>query len=104
MLAPIHSPPMSPIQPSQKRRLTDNNRAFLGEVVCGDLEVERGRSLSYAARDVVVGAVAGAEPAAKVAGLADGDASEMGADAYYSVVSINNNLYVGCIWHVTHQP
>jgi hypothetical protein len=66
---------------SKKVALTDNNRALLGEVVSGDLEVERGRALSYAARDVVVGAVAGAEPAAKVAGLADGHTAEMGADA-----------------------
>jgi hypothetical protein len=61
-------------------RLTDDNLALLGEVVRGDLEVERRRSLSYATRDVVVGSVAGAEPAAKVAGLADGDTTKMGAD------------------------
>jgi hypothetical protein len=62
--------------------LTDDNLALLGEVVGRNLEVERSRSLSYAARDVVVGAVAGAEPAAKVAGLTNGDTSEMGADTW----------------------
>jgi hypothetical protein len=50
-------------------QLTNDNLALLGEVVRRNLEVERRRSLSYAARDVVVGSVAGAEPAAKVAGL-----------------------------------
>lgn len=61
-------------------RLTDNHLAVLGKVVLGNLEVERRRSLSYATGDIVVGTVAGAEPAAKVAGLANGNASEMGAD------------------------
>ena len=65
-------------------RLTNHHLAVLGEIVLGNLEVERRRSLSYAARDVVVGSVAGAEPAAKVAGLADGDTSEMGADTCYN--------------------
>jgi hypothetical protein len=64
----------------QHLRLPNDHLAVLGEVVLGNLEVERRRALSYAARDVVVGAVAGAEPAAEVAGLADGDTSEMGAD------------------------
>lgn len=67
--------------------LTDDQQALLGEVVGGDLEVEGGRSLSYPAGDVVVGAVAGAEPAAEVAGLADGDTTEMGADTYRMKVS-----------------
>jgi hypothetical protein len=63
-------------------RLTNNHLAILLEVVRGNFEVERRRSLSYATRDVVMGSVAGAEPAAKIAGLADGDTSEMGADTY----------------------
>jgi hypothetical protein len=88
MLAPIHTvPPPHPLIPTL--RLTDDNLAVLREVVRGDLKVERRRSLSYAARDVVVGAVAGAEPAAEVAGLADGDASEMGADTCNIMVSSN---------------
>jgi hypothetical protein len=61
---------------------TNDNLALLGEVVRGDLEVERRRSLSYATRDIVVGSVAGAEPAAEVAGLADGHTTKMGADTY----------------------
>lgn len=68
---------------TRPNRLTDDHLVILFEVVRGNLEVERRRSLSYAAGDVVVRAVAGAEPAAKVAGLADGDASEMGADACF---------------------
>lgn len=61
--------------------LSDDHLAVLAEAVLGDLEVEGGGSLSYATGDVVVGAVAGAEPAAVVAGLADGDTAEMRADA-----------------------
>lgn len=81
MLAPIDTASSpNPLATLHMRNLTNDNLALLGEVVCGDLEVERGGSLSYAARDVVVGSVAGAEPAAKVAGLADGHTTEMGAD------------------------
>jgi hypothetical protein len=64
----------------QFNRLTNDHLAVLWEVVLWNLEVERGGSLSYATGDVVVGTVAGAEPAAKVASLADGHASKMGAD------------------------
>jgi hypothetical protein len=60
--------------------LTDNHLAVLREIICRNLEVEGRRTLSYAARNVVVGSVAGAEPAAKVAGLANGHTSKMGAD------------------------
>ncbi len=66
---------------TRARELTDNDLALLGEVVRRNLEVEGGGSLSYAARDVVVGSVAGAEPAAKVAGLTDGHTTEVSADA-----------------------
>ena len=61
--------------------LTNDNLALFGEVVFRNFEVERGRSLSYAARDIVVRAMARAEPATKVAGLSNGNATEMGADA-----------------------
>jgi hypothetical protein len=82
MLAPIDTASSPPYRYfTQCANLTNDDLALLGEVVGGDLEVERGGSLSYAARDVVVGSVAGAEPAAKVAGLADGHTTEMGADA-----------------------
>ena len=67
---------------SRSPRLTDNQLAVVGEVVRGDLEVERGGAFPDAARDVVVGAVAGAEPTAKVAGLADGHATQVCADAW----------------------
>ena len=63
--------------PQFRNALTNDYLALFREIVLGDLEVERGGSLSYAAGDVVVGTVAGAEPAAEVAGFADGDASEM---------------------------
>lgn len=71
-------------------RLTDDHLAVLWEVVLRNLEVERCGSLSYAARNVVVGTVARAEPAAKVASLANGDTTEMGADTYC--------LLVRCSW------
>ncbi len=61
--------------------LTNDQLVLLGEVVFGDLEVERSRSFPDAARDVVVRTVAGAEPTTEVAGLADGYATQMVADA-----------------------
>jgi hypothetical protein len=67
--------------------LTDDQLALLGEVVLGDLKVEGGRAFPDAAGDVVVGAVAGAEPTAVVAGLADGDTTQVGADACCGRVS-----------------
>lgn len=60
--------------------LTNDNLAVFREVILRHLEVEWCRSLSYAARNVVMGTVAGAEPAAEIAGLADGNASKMSAD------------------------
>jgi len=60
--------------------LTDNKLVALAKVVGGDLEVERGGAFSDAARDVVVGTVAGTEPATVLAGLADGNATQVGAD------------------------
>lgn len=60
--------------------LTDDDLALLGEVVLGDLEVERRRALADAARDVVVRTVAGAEPTAEFTSLADGDTTKVGAD------------------------
>lgn len=62
-------------------RLTNHQLAVVSERVLWNLEVERGGSFPDAARDVVVGSVAGAEPTAVVARLADGYASEMCADA-----------------------
>lgn len=68
-------------------RLTNHQLAVVPKRVLWDLEVERGGSFPDAARDVVVGSVAGAEPTAVVARLADGYASEMCADACVSMVS-----------------
>lgn len=65
------------------RFLTNDKLVILGEVVLGNLQVERRGALSYPARDVVVGAVAGAEPAAKVTGLANGDTTQVGADTQH---------------------
>lgn len=72
-------------------RLTNDKLAILGELVVGDLEVQRGRSFPDTARDIVVRTVARAEPATEVTGLADGNATQMGADAYChdkSIVSL----------------
>jgi hypothetical protein len=63
--------------------LTDNQALVGRKVILGHLEVERRRTLPYTARDIVVGAVAGAEPAAEVAGLADGDTAQVRADAQH---------------------
>ena len=64
-------------------RLTNDKLAILGELVVGDLEVQRGRSFPDTARDIVVRTVARAEPATEVTGLADGNATQMGADACF---------------------
>ena len=65
--------------------LTDDQLALFGEVVCGDLEVQRSRTLPDTAGNVVVGTVAGAEPTAKVASLADRDTTQVGADTCFIV-------------------
>lgn len=73
----------SPLHPHQYQRhhLTDDDLALLRETVLGYLEIQRGGTLSYASGYVVVATVAGAEPAAEVAGFADGDAAEVGTYA-----------------------
>lgn len=45
-----------------------------------NLEVERRRTFSNTAGDIVVGTVAWAEPTAEIAGFTDGDTTKMGAD------------------------
>lgn len=67
---------------SSSGSLTNDNLSIFREVVAGHLKVERSGALSYASRDVVVRTVAGAEPAAEVASLADGNTTEMGADTW----------------------
>jgi hypothetical protein len=61
-------------------RLTDNQGLILGEAVGGNLQVQRGGALANTAGDIVVRTVAGAEPAAVVTGLTDGDTTQVGAD------------------------
>lgn len=68
---------MIPFLPS----LSNNDTILLREIILGDLQVQRRGPLPRPARDVVVGAVAGAEPASEIAGFADGDAAEVCADA-----------------------
>lgn len=64
-------------------RLTDDQLAILGEIVLGNLEVERGRTLPYSAGDIVVRTVARAEPTAVVTGLTNGDTTQVGADTQH---------------------
>lgn len=61
-------------------RLTDNQGFILGEAVGRNLQVQRGRAPANTTGDIVVGTVAGAEPAAVVTGLTDGDTTQVGAD------------------------
>lgn len=57
--------------------LTNNQVGFLTKVVRWNLEVQWRRSLSYASRDIIMRAVARAEPSSEVAGFSDRDASQM---------------------------
>lgn len=68
-------------QPFSFTLLTNNEGILAWEAILRNLEVQRGRTLSYTAGDVVVRTVAGTEPAAKVTGFADRDTTEMGAHA-----------------------
>lgn len=69
------------LQPYKSRTiLTDEKGILGGKVIGGDLEVERGRSLSDTTGDVVVRAVAGAEPATVVTGFTDGHTTKVSAD------------------------
>lgn len=61
--------------------LTNENLGLFGELVRGDLQVEGCRSLTDATAGVVVRTVARAEPTIVLAGIADGDAAQVGADA-----------------------
>lgn len=65
------------------RCLTNDELVILGEVVLGDLQVQGCGALSYPARDIVVGAVARAEPTTKVTGLTNGDTTQVGADTQH---------------------
>mmetsp|Transcript_29702 Transcript_29702/g.95781 ORF Transcript_29702/g.95781 Transcript_29702/m.95781 type:complete len:265 (-) Transcript_29702:52-846(-) len=62
--------------------LADEEFVVAEEFVGRDFEVEWRGALADAAGDVVVGAVAGTEPAAVVAGVGDGYASEVSTDSH----------------------
>jgi len=84
-VSPINTPPPRTIDPSfymyKCDCLTNDHLAFFREIVLWYLEIEWCRAFSYAAGNVVVRTVAGAEPAAEVTGLADRDTSKVSADA-----------------------
>lgn len=65
---------------TQYPSLTDDQLVLLGELVLGDLQVERSGALPYTSGDIVVRTVAGAEPTTKVTSLADRHTSQMCAD------------------------
>ena len=73
--------------------LTNDELAVLGEIVFRNLKVQRCRSFSYTAGDIVVGTVAGAKPTAVVARFADGDTTQMGADACFQII---NPTFLSC--------
>lgn len=59
----------------------DELRVFFHKAIARDFEIERGRTLANAARNVVVGAVARAEPAVIITRVGDRHATEMSTDA-----------------------
>lgn len=61
--------------------LTNNKEFICGEVVFWDFQVEGGGAFPDATRGVIVGSVAGAVVAAKLASVGDGNASKVGAHA-----------------------
>lgn len=67
-------------------RLTDDEGFFVRELVCGDLEVQWGRTLANTTGNVVVRTVAGAEPTAKVTSLTNRDATKVSADTYIKLL------------------
>lgn len=60
---------------------TNHHSPLLREVVFRNLEIERRRAFSRSTRYIVMRAVARAEPATEIAGLADRNASQVGAYA-----------------------
>ncbi len=62
------------------RLLTNDQLVLLGELVLRNLEVERRGSFSDTPRDIVVGAVARAEPTAEITSLADRNTTQVCAD------------------------
>lgn len=64
----------------ENKRLTNDDFIFLGKRVCRNLQIEGSRSFSCTSGDVVVRAMAGAEPSSEVASLTDRDTSQVGTD------------------------
>ena len=84
----IHTDPCPSTTITHPGNSSNGNFTFLRKAVLRDLQIQRRRPLSRPARDVVVRAVAGAEPASEVAGFANGDAAEVGADACVKFTSV----------------
>ncbi len=84
---PLSFPPVTTSIPSPLFPLPhsfhspNNNLLILREPILRHRQIQRRRPLSHPPGDIVVGAVAGTEPAAEVAGFANGDAAEVGAYA-----------------------
>ena len=72
----LYSPPLpGPLQPPTSPSSADNYLLVLRKVILRHRQIQRRGAFPRPARDVVVRAVAGAEPAAEVAAFADGDAA-----------------------------
>lgn len=69
-----------------------NHQLSVSEGVRRDLQVERSRALADAARDVVVGAVARAEPTVVLTGAGDGHATKMCANTKHNQPTQKNAL------------
>jgi len=61
-----------------------NHQLSVSESVRRDLQVERSRALADAARNIVVGAVARAEPTVVLTGAGDGHATKMCANTEHN--------------------
>ncbi len=88
------SPPFfrSPPEPSIFFFLTNDERRIRHKVIIRNGQVQRRRPLARAARDVVVRAVAGTEPAAIIARFANWHAAQMCADAWFHFYSAKISL------------
>jgi len=61
-----------------------NHQLSVSEGVRRDLQIERSRTLADAARNIVVGAVARAEPTVVLTGAGDGHAAKMCANTQHN--------------------
>lgn len=73
---------MNAVESQVKRghSLANDQRVIRREAILWNLQVQRSGALANTARDIVVRAVARAEPTTEVAGFTDGDAAEVSAD------------------------